>query len=113
MTDVLQTWHELPRLPGTTSTTYQSSAKGVNRFGQVAGKIQNDAGTYRAFRYTPGGGSEMKDLNTLTLQNSVTPASLGWSLSEAVSISDAGHLLGFGTKNGNSRGWILYPVVVE
>ena len=55
----------------------------------------------------------MKDLNTLTLQNSVTPASLGWSLSEAVSISDAGHLLGFGTKNGNSRAWILYPVVVE
>ena len=110
---LLQTWHELPRLPGTTSTTYHSNAKGVNRFGQVAGRIQNDAGTYRAFRYTPGGGSEMKDLNTLTLQNSVTPASLGWSLSEAVSISDAGHLLGFGTKNGNSRAWILYPVVVE
>ncbi len=109
----LQTWHELPRLPGTSSTTYNSSAKSVNRFGQVAGKIQNDAGTYRAFRYTSGGGSEMKDLNTLTLQNNVTPTSLGWSLSEAAAISDAGHLVGFGTKNGNSRGWILYPVVVE
>ncbi|MFM7102893.1 MAG: hypothetical protein ACKO3N_17180, partial [Verrucomicrobiota bacterium] len=109
----LQTWHELPRLPGTTSTTFNSNARGVNRFGQVAGRIQNDAGSYRAFRFTPGGGSEMGDLNSLTLQNNTTPAALGWNLTEAVSINDAGHLLGFGTKNSSIRGWIIYPQIVE
>jgi len=109
----LQTWHELPRLPGTTSTTYNSRANSVNRFGQVAGTIQNDANSSRAFRYTPGSGSEMKDLNTLTLQTGNTPAQLGWSLTEATALNDAGHLLGYGTRNAASAYWIIYPTNVE
>ena len=109
----LQMADELPRLPGTASTTYSSKANSVNRFGQVAGFINNDSGAKRAFLYTSGSSSGMLDLNLLTLQNGITPTSLGWSLTEAVSLNDAGHILGYGTKNGTSLSWIIYPIVVE
>jgi probable HAF family extracellular repeat protein len=112
-TTTLQAWHELPRLPGTASTTYNSQARSVNAFGQVVGRIQNDAGSYVAFRYTPGGGSEMRNLNSLPLANNSTPANQGWNLTDTFSINDAGHMVGTGTKSGQARAWMIYPIVIE
>lgn len=109
----LQAFNELPRLAGTTGTTYNSEARSVNRLGQVVGRIQNDANAYRAFVFTPGGGSQVSDLTVQVLENGATPSSLGWVLSDAVAINDGGIITGFGTKSGNTRGWILYPKPVE
>ncbi len=113
----LQPANELPRLAGTTSTTYQSEAYGVNRLGQVVGKCQNDAGAWRAFLYTPGSGNQLTDLTTLPLDGGATPASLGWTLTEAVAINDGGIIVGRGyVTYGYSqyyRAWILYPKCVE
>ena len=50
---------------------------------------------------------------SLTLQTGNTPAQLGWSLTEATALNDAGHLLGYGTRNAASAYWIIYPTNVE
>lgn len=109
----LQAVNELPRLAGTSGTTYQSEAYGVNRLGQVVGRCQNDAGAWRAFLYNLGPGNLLTDLNTLPLDGGGTPASQGWTLTEAVAISDSSIIVGHGVKNGYPRAWILYPKCVE
>ena len=109
----LQPVNELPRLAGTSGTTYQSEAYGVNRLGQVVGKCQNDAGAWRAFLYNPGPGNLLTDLNTISLDGGGTPAGQGWTLTEAVAINDGGIIVGHGIKAGYTRAWILYPKCVE
>jgi probable HAF family extracellular repeat protein len=109
----LQPVNELPRLAGTTGTTYHSEAYGVNRLGQVVGKCQNDAGAYRAFLYNPGPGNLLSDLNTIPLDGGTTPAGQGWTLTEAVAINDGGVIVGHGIKGGYAKAWILYPKCVE
>ncbi len=107
---------ELPAIPGTTFA-YNSEARSVNRFGQVVGKAQKDSATYRAFLNNPGGyvsGTPGPlDLNIITLDNGLTPASQSWFLSEAIAINDAGVIVGLGTRSGSSRAWILYPKLTE
>jgi uncharacterized membrane protein len=110
----LQPVNELPRLAGTTGNSYNSEAYGVNRFGQVVGKIQNDAGAWRAFFWkTPGPGTTLTDLTTMPLDGGQTPQSLGWTLTSAVAINDGGVIIGTGTKSGVSKAWILYPKCLE
>jgi probable HAF family extracellular repeat protein len=109
----LQPFNELPRLAGTSSTTYHSDAYGVNRFGQAVGRVQNDSGVYRAFLFTPGASSHLTDLNTLVLDGGATPQSLGWSLTSAVSISGGGIIVGLGSRSGATKSWIIYPKVQD
>lgn len=55
---------------------------------------------YHAFLYTNGA---MLDLNALI------PHGTGWVLSEANGINDAGQIVGTGTKNGQTRAFLLNP----
>lgn len=106
--NALNSSHELPRLAGTVGTSYNSEAYSVNRFGEVVGRVQNDSGLYRAFYYSPGAAT-LTDLTTAVLGDGQTPAQKGWVLQSAVAINDGGILVGRGTKNGFSRGWVIYP----
>jgi len=83
---------------------WQSSANGVNGCGQVVGSAQDSSGAYRAFLFKPGA-TALIDLSSL--------APTGWVLSSAVGISDVGHIVGSGTKNGASRQWMMYPMPQE
>jgi hypothetical protein len=49
------------------------------------------------------------DLNTLPLDGGQTPASLGWNLTSAVAINDAGVIVGYGYNPGGPTAWIIYP----
>ena len=105
----LQPFDELPPLPGVTRTDYQSEAYGVNSFGEVVGYAQNQSLASRAFKYVPGDGGTMIDLTTITLDGGQTPAGLGWTLSQAQAINDAGVVVGYGTISSRSTCWIIYP----
>lgn len=74
--------------------TWQSEAWAVN------GKAQNGSGAYRAFLFQPG------DAN-LTDLTALAPA--GWVLATAIGISDAGHIVDTGTRNGATRQYLMYP----
>jgi probable HAF family extracellular repeat protein len=92
---------ELPGFAGQSPTgAWRSYGYGINGCGQVVGSAQNTSGAYRAFLYQPGA-TVLTDLTAL--------APSGWVLTSAVGISDAGHIVGSGTKNGASRQWLIYP----
>ena len=97
--------HELPGFTGQTPTgTWRSYAYGVNGCAQVVGSAQNTSGAYRAYLWQPGW-ANLKDLTAL--------APSGWVLTSAAAISDAGHIIGSGTKNGASRQWLMVPTPQE
>ncbi|MBK9140084.1 MAG: PQQ-binding-like beta-propeller repeat protein [Verrucomicrobia bacterium] len=97
--------HELPGFIGQTPTgTWRSYAYGVNGCAQVVGSAQNTSGAYRAYLWQPGW-ANLKDLTSL--------APSGWVLTSAAAISDAGHIIGSGTKNGASRQWLMVPTPQE
>ena len=98
----LQPFDELPPLPGVTRTDYQSEAYGVNSLGEVVGYAQNQSLASRAFKYVPGEGGTMIDLNTLL------PPNNPWVLTKAQSINDAGLIVGYGTYSGRDTCWILF-----
>jgi probable HAF family extracellular repeat protein len=92
---------ELPGFAGQSPTgAWRSYGYGINGCGQVVGSAQNTSGAYRAFLYQPGA-TALTDLTAL--------APSGWILTSAVGLSDAGHIVGSGTKNGASRQWLIYP----
>ena len=99
----LQPFDELPPLPGVTRTDYQSEAYGVNSFGDVVGYAQDQSLASRAFKYIPGEGGTMIDLNTLLPPNSP------WVLTKAQSINEVGVIVGYGTYSSRATAWILYP----
>jgi probable HAF family extracellular repeat protein len=79
-----------------------SEGKSINTKSQVVGWANPADGSSAAFVYT---GARMRNLNDL----SNAPA--GWSLTHAESISDAGHIAGYGTApDGQTRGFLLTPV---
>jgi probable HAF family extracellular repeat protein len=100
---------ELPRLEGTSSTTYNSEAYGINRYGSVVGSVQNDSGAYRAFVFTMGQHNQLANLSNIILASGQTPADLGWVLTSAIAINDSGTMVGVGTKDGSTRAWLLEP----
>jgi hypothetical protein len=105
----IQSGHELPRLEGTSSTTYNSEAYAINRYSQVVGTVQNDSGDYRAFAVTLGVDNQLRSLSNLMLDSGQTPASLGWVLTSAMAINDSGTMAGIGTQNGSPKAWLLEP----
>jgi probable HAF family extracellular repeat protein len=71
----------------------------INSQGGVVGYRNLPAG-YSAFIYQNG---TMQDLNNLIPPNS------GWTLGMAKGINDAGQISGWGTLNGQERGFLLTP----
>lgn len=81
---------------GTQGGTGQALA--VNDSGVVVGMSQIAAGDPRAFLYQTG---VMTDLNTLL------PANSGWVLQYATGINNHDQIIGFGTYNGTTEGFLL------
>jgi probable HAF family extracellular repeat protein len=88
---------ELPTLGGA-----QTEALGINDSSVVVGYSQTSASVYHAFIYDD---EVMTDLNTM-----IDPTS-GWVLSNAYGINDAGQIVGTGTINGATHGYLLNPVI--
>lgn len=82
-------------LPGLPS----SIAYGLNAAGQIVGK--SDAGTSPSERAFLHLGGTMLDLNDLI------PAGSGWTLRQARGINASGQIVGFGTFDGQTRGFRL------
>lgn len=82
----------------------ESDAQSINNSGFVVGRVMGGLPTEHAFIW---GGGVMTDLNTLIPENS------GWELTTAKCINDAGQIVGWGTYNGLSRGFVLTPTVPE
>ncbi len=74
---------------------------GINDAGLVVGRIDLMQGGSRAFLWSPLGG--MVDLNDL-----IDP-SLGWTLTSATGINNAGQITGMGTINGRVHAFVLTP----
>ncbi len=100
--------YEICGLPGVTRTDWSSAAYSVNKFGQVVGYAQDQSLANHAVLYNDQTGVTT-DLNTFTLDGGQTPASLGWTLTSAVSINDSGVMVGSGSYLGQSHQWIIYP----
>ena len=100
--------YQICSLPGVTRTDWSSAAYGVNRFGQVVGYAQNQNLANRAVLYSDQTGITT-DLNNFILDGGQTPASLGWTLTSAVSINEAGVMVGHGIISGRNTAWIIYP----
>lgn len=71
----------------------------INDSGVVVGRFDFST-TYHAFIST----GKLQDLNDLI------PANSGWVLEEARSINNSGQISGYGTHNGQQRGFLLTPV---
>ncbi|HMO65209.1 MAG TPA: PQQ-binding-like beta-propeller repeat protein [Verrucomicrobiota bacterium] len=102
---MLSSSHEVPGFAGQLSNgLWQSESWAVNGCRQVVGRAQNAGGSYRAFFWQPGDAT-LRDLTAL--------APAGWTLGSAIGISDAGHIVGSGTKTvGQSqvtRQWLMFP----
>ena len=97
------------------STDWSSAAYSVNKFGQVVGYAQIEQGqnlVNRAVLYDDRTGITT-DLNDFALDGGQTPATLGWTLTSAVSINDSGVMVGHGSISGQSREWVIYPKCQE
>jgi probable HAF family extracellular repeat protein len=102
-----------PSTPNGTSGTMLdlSTLGGINSYsynvgsgGQVVGasEFETTSGNTHAFLYK--GGSGMLDLNTL-----IDPI-LGWELTDAAAINDAGQIAGQGLINGEYHAYLLTPI---
>ena len=95
--------HELPGFAGQVPDgTWVSEAWGLNGCQQIVGRATTPTTGWSAFLYQPGAAN-------LTDLTSLAPPGAGWVLTSAIGISDAGHIVGSGTKNGASRQWTMYP----
>ncbi|MEO8892558.1 MAG: hypothetical protein ABI417_13660, partial [Coleofasciculaceae cyanobacterium] len=81
-----------------------SRAYGINTAGTVVGSSSINSDVTHAFIWRNG---KMRDLNNLL------PADSGWELNQAVSINNKGQIVGTGTFNGQSRGFLATPVTVS
>jgi len=81
-----------------------NDANGINDKGQLVGESYdiNGEGAMHAFLYSDG---IVQDLNNL-----ISPSS-GWTLETAIDLSNNGHIVGNGSLNGETHGFLLTPVV--
>src|SRR5690606_34485829 len=77
-------------------------ATGINDFGQVIGTNKTITGERKAVMYNNG--------SVINL-NSLIPADSGWELNAGLDINNAGQIIGMGTYNGRSVGFLLTPVL--
>jgi probable HAF family extracellular repeat protein len=77
-------------------------ARAINNDGAVTGIAFLDDFTHRAFVYTSSQG--MVDLNSL-----IDPVT-GWTLFDALAISDTGQITGYGLTGGETHAYLLTPV---
>jgi probable HAF family extracellular repeat protein len=82
------------------SYAYSSAANDINASGEVVGDSRTAAGIYHPFLWEEG---------TMTDLNNLIPANLGWDLTSASAINDFGQIVGYGTLNGKTRGFLLSP----
>ena len=80
----------------------------MNKNGQVVGYSQNQSLANRAVLHDDRTGMTT-DLNTYQLDGGQTPASIGWTLTSAVSINDSGVMVGYGSNALGNTSWIIYP----
>ncbi len=80
-----------------------SYAEGMNNRGQVVGRSSLVTGSRTLYPFLYSGG-HMANLNSLLPRNS------GWILDDALSINDAGEIVGGGTHNGLNRAFRMTPV---
>jgi probable HAF family extracellular repeat protein len=79
-----------------------SYAMAINNKEQIVGESTISDGTRHAFVCDANG--SLQDLNGLI------DSSLGWTLIQSRGINDLGQIVGIGTYNGNTRGFVLTPV---
>ena len=107
------TTYQIPALPGVTRTDYSSAAYGVNKTGQTVGYTEKEDQNHNllsvAFVYSPDFGGVITELNSYPLDGGQTPAGLGWTLTQAQAINDAGVIVGVGSISGRVTCWIIYP----
>ena len=89
--------HDLGTLDGGAN----SWANAINTLGQVVGRSELASGGTRAFLWENG---TMHDLNNLVVDGS------GCTLRRATDINDLGHIVGYGTHNGQTRAFLLTPI---
>jgi probable HAF family extracellular repeat protein len=87
---------------GALSSYPRSEAFGISDQGAIVGRVRSNTGVYRAVLFTSSG---PKDLNAYISQSS------GWTLLEARGINNAGWIVGRGLYNGESRAFMLIPLV--
>jgi probable HAF family extracellular repeat protein len=79
-----------------------SAAYGINNLGQVVGRMYPPGLVPpRAFLFSGGVAADLNDLIS---------GDLGWVLTSAYAINDAGQIVGTGTYGGDSRMFLLTPV---
>lgn len=88
---------DLGTLGGTSS---DASGHSINNSGEVIGQSTTANKQLHAFLFANG---VMRDLNDLI------PAGSGWVLTAALAINDAGAIVGAGTINGQTHGFLLTP----
>lgn len=90
-----------------------SQAAAINNMGQVVGTSYarmptNPYSGYRSFLWEHGGMTEPGGFYNLMFNNLLLNNS-GWVLSSASAINNRGQIVGIGTFNGQSRGFLLTP----
>ncbi|NUM54301.1 MAG: PKD domain-containing protein [Candidatus Hydrogenedentes bacterium] len=78
-----------------------SVARAINDNNQVVGSSLTNTGVTRAFGWDDTGTATMTNLNDLL------PGGSGWVLVEAWDINNSGEVVGYGTKDGLTRGFLL------
>jgi uncharacterized membrane protein len=99
-------FHELPELPNPGSRNNRTFAQSINDDGVVVGvSVPYFDEPYCAFVDFPAGSPErgIYDLNKVTSNAS------GWQLEYATGINNAGEIVGYGTYQGRTRGFLLRP----
>ena len=79
-----------------------SFAHDINSFEEVVGDSDSPTGTH-AFLYDSTNG--MRDLNRMITDTN-------WVLTSAVAINDSGQIIGLGSHNGQTRGFLLTPAPI-
>ena len=92
---------------GTLGQGTYSQADAINNSDEMVGvsTVDLDGTNFHAFI---ANGNTMTDLN-----NHLDASGTGWTLVEATAISDYGQIIGVGTSNGLSRGFLLTPLAAR